>query len=212
MRASYGILAANAVASISSRLMRRLEPPPKSGKSPSHAESLTSHAERLLVHAESLTCHAEPLTCHAESLTCHAESLTSHAISLARARAGRGVAPFRARRCRIWVQTPRYHPEHPTVAQPPPTQRPRGRKLRRRSGRRCLRRPASRTALTTNQPPFLPPLRPLRPLRSTNPPNRPPLCAHHAEQPLLWALLTPFPPSPLAFPKIHVILQHRPAH
>jgi hypothetical protein len=32
------------------------------------------------------------------------------------------------------------------------------------------------------------------------------LCAHHAKQPSLCALLTPFPRSPLAFPKIHVIL------
>ncbi len=79
---STGILAANAVASISSRLMRRLEPPPKSGKSPSHVAALTCHAERLLVHAESLTSHAERLLVHAESLTCHAERLLVHAESL----------------------------------------------------------------------------------------------------------------------------------
>jgi hypothetical protein len=79
-------------------------------------------------------------------------------------------------------------------------------KLRRRSGRRCLCRPTSRMALATSRPPFLPPPRPLRPLRSTNLPDRPLVCAHHAEQPLLCALLTPFPRSPLAFPKIHVIL------
>jgi hypothetical protein len=36
------------------------------------------------------------------------------------------------------------------------------------------------------------------------------LCAHHAKQPLLCALLTPFPRSPLAFPKIHVILHPSP--
>jgi hypothetical protein len=47
----------------------------------------------------------------------HAESLTSHAMSLARARVGRGGAPIRARTCRIWVQTPRYHPEHPHQSQ-----------------------------------------------------------------------------------------------
>jgi hypothetical protein len=85
-------------------------------------------------------------------------------------------------------------------------------KLRRRSGRRCLCRPARRMALAAKRPLPLPPPRSLRPLRSTNLPDRPPLCAHHAKQPLLCALLTPFPRSPLAFPKIHVILPHRPAH
>ncbi len=43
-------------------------------------------------------------------------------------------------------------------------------------------------------------------------PQRPRLCAHHAKQPPLCALLIPFPRSLLAFPKIHVILPHRPAH
>jgi hypothetical protein len=43
-------------------------------------------------------------------------------------------------------------------------------------------------------------------------PEQPRLCAHHAKQPLLCALLTPFPRSALAFPEIHVILPHRPAH
>jgi hypothetical protein len=82
--------------------------------------------------------------------------------------------------------------------------------LRRRSGRRCLCRPASRMTLAAKRPPFLPPPRSLRPLRSTTLPDRPPLCAHHAEQPLLCALLTPFPRSPLAFPKIYVILHPSP--
>jgi hypothetical protein len=41
-------------------------------------------------------------------------------------------------------------------------------------------------------------------------PEQPRLCAHHTKQPLLCALLTPFPRSPLAFPKFHVILPTSP--
>jgi hypothetical protein len=41
-------------------------------------------------------------------------------------------------------------------------------------------------------------------------PEQPRLCAHHPKQPLLCALLTPFPRSPLAFPQIHAILPASP--
>ncbi len=101
--------------------------------------------------------------------------------------------------------------------------------LRRRSGRRCLWR------ITAGMPNRLPQRHhtrgqlqrarhtaasrsprssaPSPPLRDRFPrPQRPPMCAHHAKEPSLCALLIPFPRSPLAFPKIHVILPHRPAH
>jgi hypothetical protein len=41
-------------------------------------------------------------------------------------------------------------------------------------------------------------------------PEQPRLCAHHAEQPSLCALLISFHPSPLAFLEIHVILHPSP--
>ena len=41
-------------------------------------------------------------------------------------------------------------------------------------------------------------------------PEQPRLCAHHAKEPLLCALLIPFPRSPLAFSVFHVILPTSP--
>jgi hypothetical protein len=100
--------------------------------------------------------------------------------------------------------------------------------LRRSFGRRCLWR------ITASMPSRLPlrhhtrgqlqqarhtaasrpprssaPSPPLRD-RFPAPPKQPRLCAHHAKEPLLCALLTPFPRSPLEFPKIHVKLPTSP--
>jgi hypothetical protein len=100
--------------------------------------------------------------------------------------------------------------------------------LRRRSGRRCLWRitagmpnrlplrdhtrgqlQQARHTAASRSPSSSAPSPPLR-VHFPAPPKQPPLCAHHTKQPSLCALLTPFPRSPLAFPRIHVILPTSP--
>jgi hypothetical protein len=102
--------------------------------------------------------------------------------------------------------------------------------LRRSFGRRCLWRitagmpkrlplrhhtrgqlQRARHTAASRPPRSSAPYPPLRD-RFPAPPKQPPLCAHHPKQPSLCALLIPFPRSALAFPKIYVILPHRPAH